>query len=86
MNIAKMSSNTSRKPSSLRNILNWDKKKRYVKKYIGHSESNASYLFPWKLQQRAHNNTTWESIFSATKRYFFNIVTTISYAFFASNK
>jgi len=29
--------------------------------HIGHSESNASYLFPWKLQQRAkeHINTIW---------------------------
>lgn len=28
--------------------------------YVGHSESNASYVFPWKLQQiKKHSNTIW---------------------------
>jgi len=31
---------------------------------------------------RKHNNTIWQSIFSATKHYFFSIVSVISYAFF----
>ena len=30
---------------------------------------------------KEHNNTTWQSKFSSTKHYFFNIVTTISCAF-----
>ena len=48
-------------------------------KFIGCSESNASWLFLWTLQQ-FHNNAIWYSKFSATKQ-FFSSVTTISYAF-----
>ena len=34
------------------------------------SKSNASYLFPWKLQQiKEHNSTVWQRKFSATKHY-----------------
>jgi len=47
--------------------------------YVGHSKSNASHLFPWKLHKE-HNHTIWQSKFSATE-YYFSTVTAISYAF-----
>ena len=51
-------------------------------KYVGCFESNASYLFPWKLQQilRAQKHCLIEKILSY-KTLFFNIVTTIGCAF-----
>ena len=57
-------------------------------KYVGHSKSNASCLFPWKLQQmqRTQEHYLIEQILSY-KTLFFSIVTTISYAFLpAMNK
>ena len=49
--------------------------------YVSYSESNASYLFPWKQQRyKEHNNTIWQSKFSAVK-HSFSTVTIISYAF-----
>jgi len=53
--------------------------------YVDCSKSNASYLFPWKLQQIDHNNTVSESMFSATNHYFSTVATIIS-AFFCSNE
>ena len=46
--------------------------------YVGHSESDASYLFPWKLQQipEAQEHHFIEQILSY-KTLFFNTVTTI---------
>ena len=50
--------------------------------YVVHPESNASYLFPWKLQQmqRAQQNYLTEHIVSY-KTLFLNTVTISSYAF-----
>jgi len=47
---------------------------------VGCSESNAFYLFPWKLQQRAQLQYLMEQIFTY-KTLFFNLITTTSYAF-----
>jgi len=54
--------------------------------YIGYSESNVSYLFPWELPQiqRAQKHYLIEQILSY-KILFFSVVYTISYAFFASH-
>ena len=48
----------------------------------GHSKSNASYLFPWKLQlkQRAQQHCLTEQN-SSYKTLFYNVVSTISYVF-----
>ena len=50
--------------------------------YVGHSESNAAYLFPWKLKKDTKRTITLfhKSKFSATKCYF-STVTITSYAF-----
>ena len=50
--------------------------------YIGHFESNVSYLLPWKLQQiqRAQQCYLIEQILR-NKTLFFNTVTTTNYAF-----
>ena len=54
----------------------------YNCKHLGHSESNTSDLFPWKLQQvpRAQHHCLIEQILSY-KTVFVNTVTTISSAF-----
>ena len=44
------------------------------------SESDASYLFPWKLQQRSQHHYQTEHI-PSYKTLFFNTVTTINYEF-----
>ena len=50
--------------------------------FIGCSESNASYLFPWELQQIQGTKVRYlMERFLSYKMLFFNIVTTISYAF-----
>jgi len=50
--------------------------------FVGHSESNASYFFPWKLSQlqKAQSQFLMKQIFSY-KTLFFNVVTTISSVF-----
>ena len=55
--------------------------------YVGCSESNVSYLFPWKLQQlqRVQEHYLIDQILSY-KALFFNMVTTISCAFFFSDE
>ena len=53
--------------------------------YVGCSESNASHLFPWKLQQREW--VQWCSLAEQILSYktlFFSIVTTISCAFLSA--
>ena len=48
---------------------------------IGYSESDASYLVPWKLQKIQRAQHYWIEEILNYKTLFFNIVTTISYAF-----
>ena len=58
------------------------KKKKKKEKYVGLSESNTSYLYPWKLQQiqKAQECYLIEEILRY-ETLFFNIDTTISYTF-----
>jgi len=50
--------------------------------YIGHSGSNASYLFPWELQQKKRSTVIlFDRANSQQQNTFYNIVTTINYAF-----
>ena len=51
--------------------------------YVGCSKSNASYLFPRKLQQtrRAQKHCLIEQILSCKTQFFFHMVATFSYAF-----
>jgi len=50
--------------------------------YVGHSKSNASYLFPWKLEQIQWAQWLYlNEQFLSYKTLFLSIVTTISYAF-----
>jgi len=61
----------------------WYRADKFAKfKYVNLPKSNASYLFPWKLQQiqRTQESSLIEQILSY-KMLFFSIVSTMSFAF-----